>query len=267
MEEEIWVDIKGYEGFYQVSNLGRVRSLDREIIYPDGHIHKCKGKVLKNYIGNTGYLFVTLTINSKTKRVRVHRLVAETFIPNPDNKPEIDHINTIKTDNRVENLRWVTSKENMNNELTKDRCSKSHIGKTLSEEHKKNISESISGEKHWNYGKHHTEETKKKMSESRKGKPSPNKGKKLSEEQIKKISESRKGKNTGLEHYNSSQVVCIFPSGMISEIMCISEMADFLGIDRSTIRRLANSGNGYNGKGNKRLKGIKIIKIEKENDK
>ena len=263
MEEEIWVDICGYEGLYQVSNQGRVRSLDREVIYPDGHIQKYKGKIIYGYKNNSGYIIVDL----KGKKYRVHRLVGEAFIPNPENKPDIDHINTIRDDKREENLRWATRSENMKNEIANSRCSKIDAGKTLSEEHKKHISESVSGEKNGFYGKQHTEEAKKKISEANKGKPSPNKGKKLSEEQIKKMSESRKGKNTGTEHPNSSLVVCIFPNGIISGVMCISEMADFLGIDRSTIRRLMNSKNEYNGRSNKSLKGIKIIKIEKENDK
>ena len=124
--EEIWKDIKGYEG-YQVSNLGRVRSLDRI----DSNNHPLKGVILKPYISNSGYLLVGLYKQQKRDRKLLHRLVAEAFIPNPDNKPEIDHINTIKTDNTVflnkdgsinyekTNLRWTTRKENINNPLTK----------------------------------------------------------------------------------------------------------------------------------------------------
>ena len=124
--KEIWKDIKGYEG-YQVSNLGRVRSLDRI----DSNNHPLKGVILKPYISNSGYLLVGLYKQQKRDRKLLHRLVAEAFIPNPDNKPEIDHINTIKTDNTVflnkdgsinyekTNLRWTTRKENINNQLTK----------------------------------------------------------------------------------------------------------------------------------------------------
>lgn len=183
MEEGIWVDIKGYEGFYQVSNQGRVRSVDREIIYPDGHIQKYKGKIISGYKHSSGYIIVDL----RGKKYRVHRLVGEAFIPNPDNKPDIDHINTNKADNRVDNLRWVTKEENMKNEITNSRCSKIHTGKTLSEEHKKHISESVSGEKNGFYGKQHTEEAKKKISEANKGKPSPNKGKKSRNYQKNKL--------------------------------------------------------------------------------
>ena len=125
--KEIWKDIKGYEGIYKVSNLGRVKSLDRI----DSNNHPLKGVILKPYISNSGYLLVGLYKQQKRDRKLLHRLVAEAFIPNPDNKPEIDHINTDKTDNTVflnedgsvnydkTNLRWTTRKENINNPLTK----------------------------------------------------------------------------------------------------------------------------------------------------
>ena len=124
---EIWKPIMGYEGLYEVSSLGRVRSLDRI----DSNNHPLKGVILKPYISNSGYLLVGLYKQQKRNRKLLHRLVAEAFIPNPDNKPEIDHINTIKIDNTVflnedgsinyekTNLRWTTRKENINNPLTK----------------------------------------------------------------------------------------------------------------------------------------------------
>ena len=93
--EEIWVDIKGYEGLYQVSNQGRVKK-----IYKNGKI-----RILKTRLDNNGYLCVTLSKNNKPKIFKIHRLIATHFIPNPDNKPCVDHINTIRTDNRIENLR------------------------------------------------------------------------------------------------------------------------------------------------------------------
>ena len=123
---EIWKDIDGYEG-YQVSSLGRVRSLDRI----DSNNHPLNGVILKPYISNSGYLLVGLYKQQRCYKKLVHRLVAEAFMPNPENKPEIDHINTIKTDNTVflnedgsinyekTNLRWTTRKENINNPLTK----------------------------------------------------------------------------------------------------------------------------------------------------
>ena len=144
MEEEIWKSIKSYEGLYEISSLGRVKSLN--------YRGTGKKKILKNIECSNGYLMVNLTKNGKQKQFKVHRLVAEAFIPNPEDKPCIDHINTIRTDNRVSNLRWVTQKENCNNELSKKKYSENHR-KWNSEESKKKMSESKKGEKHPMYGK------------------------------------------------------------------------------------------------------------------
>lgn len=121
--KEDWKDIKDYEGLYQVSNMGNVRSTDR-YVNNNGGLEFRKGRLLK-LSNNKGYIQVVLCKDGKTKTYKVHRLVAETFILNIDNKPFIDHINTDRTDNRVDNLRWVTKIENMNNPLTKERLSKS----------------------------------------------------------------------------------------------------------------------------------------------
>lgn len=121
----------------------------------------------------SGYLFVSLFQDGKNKIFLLHRLIAEAFIPNPDGKPCIDHINGDKTDNRVENLRWCTHEENMNNPITKKRLSESRIGMKFSEEHKKHLSEKAKtkvGELNNFYGKKHTVESKLKMSESHKKK-------------------------------------------------------------------------------------------------
>ena len=142
MEEEVWKSIRDYEGLYEVSNLGRVKSLN--------YRKTGKKKILKNVENNKGYLTVYLTKNGKRKLFQVHRLVAETFIPNPEDKPCVDHINTIRDDNRVENLRWVTYEENNNNPLTKKKYSKNHREQTG----EKNPMFGRTGEKNPMYGKY-----------------------------------------------------------------------------------------------------------------
>ena len=103
--EEIWKDIKGYEGLYQVSSEGRVRSLDRIVVYKDGRKSFFKGKILKNVLDDKLYFVVSL-YNGKRNVLKVHRLVAQAFIPNPNNYPQINHIDENPKNNRVENLEW-----------------------------------------------------------------------------------------------------------------------------------------------------------------
>lgn len=109
---EIWKDVPGYVGLYQVSNLGNIRSLSKK----RGWLQlRCRlMKVRKN---KHGYLQVHLMNGNNRKTFNVHRLVANAFIPNPDNKPYVDHIDGVRYHNFVENLRWCTQKENMNYEL------------------------------------------------------------------------------------------------------------------------------------------------------
>lgn len=115
-----WKDIEGYEGLYQVSTDGRVRSIDRYIKYKNGKIRFIKGNLIKCKLNNRDYLIISLSKNSKQKTYLIHRLVAEAFIPNPNNKPCVDHIIPLSQGgtNEVTNLRWVTHKENNNNPLT-----------------------------------------------------------------------------------------------------------------------------------------------------
>lgn len=111
--KEIWKHIPDYEGLYQVSNYGRIKSLDK---YVNGRNSKrlLKGKILSLPKEKDGYLVVNLYKNNKGKQFRVHRLVAEVFIPNPNNFPEVNHKNEDKTDNKIENLEWCTPEYNCN---------------------------------------------------------------------------------------------------------------------------------------------------------
>ena len=113
-DSEVWKDVAGYEGVYQVSNLGRVRSVDRLVQYSDGRKYTYKGKMIKlaENKNRGGYLYVRLSHNQRKVLKSLHRLVAETFIENSGNKPEVNHIDGDKGNNKVSNLEWVTSKEN-----------------------------------------------------------------------------------------------------------------------------------------------------------
>ena len=100
--DEVWKDIKGYEGLYQVSNTGKVMRNNR---------------LLTPYFGTDKYYYVSLSKHSKVTKFKIHRLVAQAFIPNPENKPTVDHINRDRLDNRVENLRWATHEEQQSNKI------------------------------------------------------------------------------------------------------------------------------------------------------
>ena len=112
--KEIWKDIKDYEGLYQVSNLSRVRSLERWEMLKNGYSRSRKGRILKTHIDKYGYERVMLYKDGKQKLKQVHRLVAEAFIPNPDNLPCVNHKDENPLNNVVSNLEWCTYKYNIN---------------------------------------------------------------------------------------------------------------------------------------------------------
>lgn len=118
---ELWKDIKGYEGFYQVSDMGRVRSLNRI----DNIGRRLTGKILIQMTDKDGYLMLGLSKQSKSKKHKVHRLVACAFIPNKECKPEVNHIDENKKNNYLKNLEWSTRKENENHGTKRERTSKS----------------------------------------------------------------------------------------------------------------------------------------------
>lgn len=108
---EIWKDIEGFEGWYQVSNKGQVRSLDRYVNHRSGGDRFMKGRILSHSI-RSGYCEVSLWINGEQTGKSIHRLVAETFLPNPNDYPCVNHKDGIKTNNDVSNLEWCTYSEN-----------------------------------------------------------------------------------------------------------------------------------------------------------
>lgn len=129
MCKEVWKDIRGYEWIYQISNLGNVKSLERKSYNGKGEYIQ-KERILKYGIRKGGYKAVFLYKDAKGKNFFIHRLVADAFLENPLNKEYVDHINTNTGDNRVENLRWVSPKENINNENTLKKKSEK-IGKKI----------------------------------------------------------------------------------------------------------------------------------------
>lgn len=116
-QNEIWKPVKGYEGFYEINQLGVIRTVER-IVSCGGSTRRVLSKIKKQSINAYGYLYSRLYKANVGKNILIHKALMEAFVPNPENKPCIDHINTIRTDNRLENLRWVSHKENTQNPLT-----------------------------------------------------------------------------------------------------------------------------------------------------
>lgn len=223
MLKEYWKDIAGYEGLYQVSDKGNVRSVDRWLNAKGDGKRLWKGVMLKPIKRSDDYLYVGLSRNSVLKPTHVAILVAKAF-PQICGEwfegAQVDHINTDRTDNRAVNIRVCTHLQNCNNELTK-----------------RKMSEAKKGENNPWYGKHRSEETKRKISEARKGKftgeKNPNWGK------------------FGAEHNRSKPVLQYSKDGsrLIKEWDCAADAERVLKINNSCISRCCSgklkSAGGY----------------------
>lgn len=111
-QDEIWIGVVGFEDRYEVSTLGRARSLSVPHKIRGGGFYMTKGRILKPVLSKWGYYYITCAREGVDKKFMIHKLMAEAFLPNPENKPEVNHIDGNKLNNRLENLEWVTKSEN-----------------------------------------------------------------------------------------------------------------------------------------------------------
>ena len=123
---EEFKDIEGYENYYQISNCGRVKSVERKVFRKNGTLYSQKEQYIKLTINKNGYYYVTLRKNNKIKTFLVHRIVAKAFIPNPNKLPQVNHINENKLDNKICNLEWCDNLYNENYGTGKTRAGLLH---------------------------------------------------------------------------------------------------------------------------------------------
>ena len=142
MKGEIWKDIEGYEGLYQISNMGRVKSVERMKWCGKGY-YKTPERILKARKTKNGYLLVNLWKDGKIKSYYIHRLVAQAFLDNPDNLPEVNHIDQDKTNNKVENLEFCDRSYNVNYGTRNRNVAEKLRGRKKSEESNKKRAEKL----------------------------------------------------------------------------------------------------------------------------
>lgn len=128
MDAEIWKSIDGYDGKYQVSNLGRVKSVFTTYVTKNGLIKKYRDVILKQMVQKNGYLYVCLWSENRKKNFLTHRLVAKAFVPNPNQHPEVNHKDEDKNNNSAVNLEWCEHIYNMNYGTVGQKISKAKIG-------------------------------------------------------------------------------------------------------------------------------------------
>ena len=125
---EQWEDLIGYVGYYKISDLGRVLSLDRKIICTNGRKMVYKGKILQNHIGKRGYYVTDVKVDLVRKTFTIHRLIAINFIPNPLNKKQVNHKDSNPLNNSINNLEWVTNLENSCHRVKSRNYSSKYLG-------------------------------------------------------------------------------------------------------------------------------------------
>ena len=198
---EVWKDIDGYNGYYKVSNLGRIKN--------------SKGRILRQHKQNSGYLMIHLCNKNNSVGATIHSLVANAFVPNPDKKPQINHIDGKKENNTSENLQWVTAKENVNHAVKNGLL----IPYVRTDDHRKKRSEWCS----------------KKF-----------KGIKKTSEHNKKNSEAHKGKNPSCNVNRTRRdfvkVICV-DNGII--FPCMKDAADYIGCKKDKMWRHLRFGTKY----------------------
>lgn len=122
MNNEIWKDIPDYEGLYQASNLGNIKRICRKFVDKIGRIRQINEVICKPSIDTSGYMQIVLTKNKKRKSYKIHKLIAMTFIPNPDGFPQVNHKDENKLNNKIDNLEWCTLEYNCNYGTRNYRC-------------------------------------------------------------------------------------------------------------------------------------------------